>query len=136
MNADGAAPIVVGMDGSQPSYAALDWAVAAAKRRHLPVRIVHALEWVQPDKPSEAGAAPESPAQMLARAETYAVAAGPELDFVFELVEGDASGVLVGESSRAAIVVVGSPGRWPSTGSDTPMCRFHHAGCPVAVIRC
>jgi nucleotide-binding universal stress UspA family protein len=138
MNADGTAPIVVGMDGSQPSYAALDWGVAAARRRHLPVRIVHALEWAQPDKLSEAEAAPDSPAQMLARAEGYAVAAGPELDFVFEMVEGDASGVLVGESSRATIVVVGNRGLGgfeSLLAGSVSVQTAAHAHCPVVVVR-
>jgi nucleotide-binding universal stress UspA family protein len=41
-------PVVVGIDGSDPSRVALRWAAEEAVRRGLPLRIVHAVEpWGQ-----------------------------------------------------------------------------------------
>jgi nucleotide-binding universal stress UspA family protein len=48
-----AAPIVVGIDDSPHSYGALDWAVAEAVRRRLPLHLVHVVEW-QPYRPAPA----------------------------------------------------------------------------------
>lgn len=38
-------PLVVGVDGSAPSLAAVDWAVDEAARHGLPLRLVHASLW-------------------------------------------------------------------------------------------
>src|SRR5438067_1573271 len=40
-------PIVVGVDDSPPSYAALDWAIAEATHRHAPLRLVHVVDSLQ-----------------------------------------------------------------------------------------
>ncbi len=45
-------PIVVGVDGSGPGGPALDWAIDEARRRNLPLHLVHAREtsgaWAHP----------------------------------------------------------------------------------------
>lgn len=38
-------PLVVGVDGSEPSLRAMDWAVDEAARHGLPLRLVHAFLW-------------------------------------------------------------------------------------------
>lgn len=38
-------PVVVGVDGSEGSLRALDWAAAEAARTRLPLRVVHASLW-------------------------------------------------------------------------------------------
>ncbi|MFF2409891.1 universal stress protein [Streptomyces sp. NPDC058092] len=38
-------PIVVGVDGSEGSLRALDWAAAEAARSRLPLRVIHASLW-------------------------------------------------------------------------------------------
>jgi len=38
-------PVVVGVDGSEGSLRALDWAVAEAARSRLSLRVVHASLW-------------------------------------------------------------------------------------------
>src|SRR3954466_16096370 len=37
--------MVVGIDGSDPGYAAVEWAAHEAHSRGAPLRIVHILEW-------------------------------------------------------------------------------------------
>ncbi|MGW0654357.1 universal stress protein, partial [Streptomyces umbrinus] len=38
-------PIVVGVDGSEPSLHAVDWAADEAVRHGVPLRVVHASLW-------------------------------------------------------------------------------------------
>lgn len=38
-------PLVVGVDGSESSLLAVDWAVAEAVRHGVPLRLVHASLW-------------------------------------------------------------------------------------------
>ncbi|WP_328886807.1 universal stress protein [Streptomyces sp. NBC_00316] len=38
-------PVVVGVDGSEGSLRALDWAATEAARRQLPLRVIHASLW-------------------------------------------------------------------------------------------
>lgn len=38
-------PLIVGVEGSDPSLRAVDWAVDAAARYGLPLRLVHASLW-------------------------------------------------------------------------------------------
>ncbi|WP_159043391.1 universal stress protein, partial [Streptomyces sp. NBRC 110028] len=42
-----ALPLVVGVDGSDSSLEAVDWAVDEAARHELPLRLVHASRWEQ-----------------------------------------------------------------------------------------
>jgi nucleotide-binding universal stress UspA family protein len=140
MSTTAGAPIVVGVDGSPPSYAALDWAVAAAHRRHLPLRVVYVAERSpHRGRGAGAGAAHEPPAaDVVARAEAHVRAALPHLDVSAATVEGDAAGVLVEESAHAVMVVVGNRGaggfRSLLTGS-VGVQTASHARCPVVVVR-
>ncbi|MCX5205620.1 universal stress protein [Streptomyces sp. NBC_00237] len=40
-------PLIVGVDGSDPSLSALDWAADEAAARGVPLRVVHAWRWEQ-----------------------------------------------------------------------------------------
>ena len=143
------ARIVVGVDGSEESVAALRWALAEAERRGATLDVVHA--WHYPyaacteitgmaaaadarDDPEAAGRAVLSAALDAAGARRAGVPIDPLL------VEGDAATNLLDAAADAELLVVGSHGR-PGTppplqrllGSVPEQCS-QHAPCPVVVV--
>jgi nucleotide-binding universal stress UspA family protein len=126
--------IVVGVDGSAPSLAAVDWAVEEAKRRDLPLRLIHATE--RPDRDSRP-AESLTPEEILERAE-HRVHASSGVPTITVAVDGDAAGTLVRESSSAAMVVVGNRGLGGFAGllaGSVSVQTAAHARCPVVVVR-
>jgi nucleotide-binding universal stress UspA family protein len=137
--------IVVGVDGSAHSVAALRYALREAKAHDCVVRAVAA--WHVPSLAySGAGLAPTSNLADSYRAaaearldETLAAVAG-EVDGVTvqRLVrEGDPGHVLVAESEHAQLLVVGSRGHGNIGGLLLGSVGHHccqHAHCPVVVI--
>lgn len=136
--------IVVGVDGSEGSLAALRFAFEEAKLRGSDVKAVNA--WHIPPAVYEANWAPaavdlddfrrlaqESLEQSLA--EAGAAVAGVTVTPV--LVEGQAADVLCEEAEEAELLVVGSRGRGGFAelllGSVSHQCVLH-APCPVVVI--
>ena len=75
MPIDSADPIVVGVDGSEQSTAAVRWAAREAYRRQAPLHVVHA--WVWPLYHVPLGPAPGAPlgAGLRAAAESILAAA-------------------------------------------------------------
>jgi nucleotide-binding universal stress UspA family protein len=141
-----AARIVVGVDGSEESRAALRWALAEARLRQAPLTAVHA--WSDPIVPSGdiAPPAPLAPPEIL-RAEAeellesvVAAEAEDAEDVVVRrvVVEGAADEVLVEASRGADLLVVGSRGLGGIgsllLGSVSRHCA-RHASCPVVIVR-
>ena len=137
-------PVVVGVNGSPASQAALRWAVEDARRRGCPVDVVSA--W-HPEYGVMIGQVPAevlmamSPQAMKDTAQKALDAAvrgfeGVEIRSV--LVEGDPRDVLTKASENAELLVVGSRGHSTMVevilGSVSSYC-VHHASCPVVVIR-
>jgi nucleotide-binding universal stress UspA family protein len=133
--------IVVGVDGSQPSKAALSWAVAQGRLTGAVVEAVIAWE-----VPATYGyPVPVSDVnweQLAKQAVGDAVAdaaedAGP-VTITYKVVEGNAAQVLLEESAGADLLVVDSRGHGGFVeallGSTGQHC-VHHATCPVVVIR-
>lgn len=139
-------PVVVGVDGSAPSHAAVLFAFAEAERLGTDLVAVHA--WGLP--------APVDPALMAFPTaqdrDDYVTAAGQVLhDALTEgrsrhpsvgvrevPVERGASAGLLEIAEHAALVVVGSRGHGGFTGlllGSTSQYILHHAHCPVAVLR-
>lgn len=135
--------VVVGIDGSDQSYGALTWAVAEAKRRKVPVRLVTAYSLpvftgtgfdsgysVIDDKALEDGVT-----QILDEARRRVEDDDVELRATVET--GDASGILLELSKRAELIVVGSRsargflGRLLGTVSTALPAKSH---CPVVVV--
>ncbi|MFI6760989.1 universal stress protein [Micromonospora sp. NPDC050417] len=138
-------PVVVGVDGSSTGLTAVHLAADAAVRRNRPLRVVHAFVWPKlriSGKPSPAGPAEGGLRHQAERVVTEAVAearaAAPGLPVHGEVVAGFATAVLVGESTRAALVVVGDHGLGGLTslviGSVAVQVTTHAAG-PVLVAR-
>jgi nucleotide-binding universal stress UspA family protein len=125
--------VVVGVDGSAASMAALDWAVAEASRDARALHVVVAHE-----RPPWASYAPP------ARDEA------PEEQKLSELVEtvrphlrkaradlvvrkGRLEQVLLWESADAGLLVVGREAAWPEIGPLARTC-VANAHCPVVVV--
>ncbi len=138
--------IVVGIDGSTSATHALDWAIDQAAAEHCGLTLVHGLgqlpaAWTDIGlaDPQAAFAALERVGQQLldeAAARVAVRAAETAVELVLEFV--DPRDLLVRESERATLVVLGSRGRGPvrslllgSVGSAVA----RHAMCPVVVHR-
>lgn len=106
----GGTPIVVGVDGSQGSHAAIEWAAFEARRRGLPLRMVCALgaEATSPEY-DDAG-------DRLSDAVKLAAGVAPSAEVTTEVAATGAAAALVGAAEAAALVVVGSRGLAPMSG--------------------
>ena len=134
--------IVVGVDGSVSSMAALRWAIRQAKQTGSSVDAVTAWR-----VPSGYGLAPtgdgavdfEGDAKKIL-ADALNEVSGSESDVIIRplVVEGHPADVLVWTARGADLLVVGSRGHGEFTsallGSVSHYC-VHHASCPVLVIR-
>jgi nucleotide-binding universal stress UspA family protein len=131
--------IVVGIDGSEGSHRALEWAVAEAGRWGQKLTLVHAWRFgVSPADPTIAEATREigrAAKDLLDDEVAFARSAGSEATGV--LVFEGAVHALVEASEDADLLVVGSRGRGPVTGallgSVSQGCA-RHARCPVVIV--
>lgn len=141
--------IVVGVDGSAPSAAALEWALAEAALRGATLEVVCAYRlpsgWLGMGEAMGATmpvTITESDVEIYAR-DTLdrmlaAVDAGTSVEVVRRTVAGHAAQALVEAAVGADLLVVGSRGHG-DVGSlllgSTGMHCVHHACCPVVVVR-
>ncbi len=138
--------IVVGVDGSDSSKAALRWAAAEARLRKAGLRVVHA--WSYPLEAASLGAIAPVPVDWDAirtDAEQFAAAAvaevlGDDPGVPIERVtaSGSASAALVEAAEGADLLVVGSRGLGGFAGlllGSTGQQCVHHAPCPVVIVR-
>ena len=147
MGADGTTTaehrIVVGVDGSQSSVAALRWAARQAELTHAPLEIVSAWGWPTGYSGWETPPPPDhDPAEEARRQLDKAVAAVLTPRFAIQVrrsvIEGHAAPVLEALSKAADLVVVGSHGHGELAGMLLGSVSQHcvtHCQCPVVVIR-
>jgi nucleotide-binding universal stress UspA family protein len=139
----GSGRIVVGVDGSAPSMAALRWAIHQAKLTGSSVDAV--IAWHLPAGYGMAPMADRAAVDFEGEAKQILVAAlnevsgtEPEVLVRPSVVEGHTADVLVRAAREADLLVVGSRGHGELTsallGSVSHFC-VHHASCPVLVIR-
>ena len=139
--AKGSPPIVVGVDGSPDSEAALRWAARYAAAVGTPVKIV--ISWQYPalygsvsvaDEMNFEGAATKIVEKMAADVQIE----NPDLEVTTLVSAGRPAEILVRESENASLLVVGSKGHGAFAdmviGSVSLHC-VHHAHCPVVVVR-
>ena len=139
-------PVLVGVDGSEGSLAAVDWAVGEAATRHSWLRVVHAFIWpLFPHVPL--GPSPYGPPDgglrsvaegIVDEAVRRAATGSPGLRVDGEARHGAAEPVMLTEAKPAQLVVVGSRGLGGFTGLLVGSISSHlatHATCPVVVIR-
>ncbi|MYW20431.1 universal stress protein, partial [Streptomyces sp. SID2955] len=109
-------PIVVGVDGSQPSLRAADWAADEAALRGAPLRLVHASVWERYEGPV-LDAGPDEPSErtliedIVSAAEHRARLRRPGVRITAEVLPEEPEYTLVRESRAALAVVLGSRGR-------------------------
>ncbi|MGW2745531.1 universal stress protein [Streptomyces sp. NPDC001450] len=136
-------PLVVGVDGSEPSLRAVDWAADEAALRGLPLRVVYASLWERYEgtslaqdlgKPSEQVMAED----MVDAAARRARSRRPEVKVTTDLLPEEPEYVLVRESRTASAVVLGSRGRSSLAEAllgSVSVTVAGHAHCPVIVLR-
>jgi nucleotide-binding universal stress UspA family protein len=145
--ADGKGRVVVGVDGSPLSVAALKEAAAIAKWRGWTLEVVHVYHvyypaWPVPGAvgvPNDFDTTVESTAvQALEQEELNVLGEGHGVDIRNSVVEGTAGHVLAQLSEGASLLVVGSRGasgvRSLVLGSVGNYV-VHHAQCDVLIVR-
>jgi len=145
MNRHSGRAVVVGVDGSAIALRAVQWAAAEARRRRVPLRLVLAFTEVADYLVGHPGLGPRTRELLLARARDSLHAAAelarqhePEIDVEEQLVIGFPTRVLVDESRRAHLVVVGDGGFGRVTAAlagSVAVSIAVHAACPVVVVR-
>ncbi|MGA5651155.1 universal stress protein [Streptomyces seoulensis] len=108
-------PITAGVDGTDESLAALDWAAREAVRRGLPLRVVHAWEEIgelPADRDTQRAWAEEG----IGRAVGALTERHPGLDAALELTEDDAVDALLAAGADAEELVLGTRGHGAVVG--------------------
>jgi len=132
--------IVVGVDGSPSSLAAVDWAVTEARLRNGKIRLVSA--WYYPPLASEVGEGVIDDSFKNYAEQTLAEALGMVADQGIPVsgtvVENSPAIAMLDAARDANLVIVGSRGRGGFAslllGSVSSQV-VHHAHCPVLVVR-
>lgn len=142
--------IVVGVDGSEESAAALRWAVEEAKLRDARVEAVHAWNYVPMTAAGDSGLVPMAwaeSAEMLEATHEAAIRGaeqqvesvlGADHGVTVSLVQGDASEALLDSAKGADLLVVGNRGRGAFREAllgSTSGRVADHAPCPVVIVR-
>ncbi|WP_225077149.1 universal stress protein [Streptomyces sp. CoT10] len=111
-------PVIVGVDGSAESLAAVEWAAREAVRRDRSLRMVHARNWTRRQTESEpANAAQRQLARRtLRQAEEHIRGSVPDVRLTDEQVEGPATAALLKATEQAELLVLGSRGLSGFTG--------------------
>jgi nucleotide-binding universal stress UspA family protein len=133
--------IVVGLDGSEGSVAALQWAAQQAHLTGSSLEVVMSWEWPQygfglmlPDNYDPASDA----RKMLEDAIQKVRGAFNGVKFNPVVVEGHPAPVLVEAARGADLLVVGSRGHGEFSGmllgSVSQYCT-HHVSCPITIVR-
>jgi len=145
MTSGSAAPVIVGIDGSEQALAAVRAAATEAYHRHVPLHIVHAFIWpslhvdVGPVAEDLPGTGLRHHAEdLLAEATAEAVRTAPQVPVTTALIDGAATPVLLEESHRATLLVLGDRGLGGVSGLIVGSVAVHaaaHARCPVLVVR-
>lgn len=136
-------PLVVGVDGSDSSLQAVDWAVDEAARHGLPLRLVYASLWERyeggrpsfsSDRPAEEVMAEHIIASCAERARLR----NPEVKVSGEILPDDAVSALLQAGHEAFALVTGSRGRSELAGmllGSVSLAVAARAVCPVIVVR-
>ncbi|HET8880077.1 MAG TPA: universal stress protein [Arthrobacter sp.] len=131
-------PIVVGINGSAGSEAALTWALERAAERKVPVLCVHAVDdrWMSPDFQYHE-LIRESGMELLEKAKASAAKQAPDVKLDVELRHGSPGSALRDASQNASLVVVGGHDKhWLDGGpmTDRALQVVSASDSPVAVI--
>ncbi|MGV9249710.1 universal stress protein [Streptomyces sp. NPDC003710] len=136
-------PLVVGVDGSEPSLRAVDWAADEAALRGVPLRVVYASLWERYEGIAPAQALGKPADQVMAEdlvadAARRAQGRHADLKVVTDVLPEEPEYGLVRESRTACALVVGTRGRSGIAGmllGSVSLTVAAHADCPVIVLR-
>jgi nucleotide-binding universal stress UspA family protein len=136
-------PFVVGVDGSDGSLPAVDWAVDEAARHGLPLRLVHGSLWERYEgiAPSLGLARPSGRMMadhIVASAAERAGRRNPDVKVTTDVHLADAADALLHEGNNATALVTGSRGRGELKGlllGSVGLAVAARAHCPVIVVR-
>lgn len=132
--------IVVGVDGSEQSLAALEWAITEARLRHGRIHVITA--WFYPPLASEIGdgviddSFRQTAEQVQARALSAVGDAG--VPATGQVVENSPATALLHAAGDADLLVVGSRGHGAFAGlklGSVSSQVAHHAPCSVLIVR-
>ena len=136
-------PLVVGVDGSESSLEALDWAVDEAARLGLSLRLVHASLWERyegarpsfgTDRPPGVVMAEHIAASCAERARLR----NPDVKISSDVVPEDAVSALLHAARESFALIMGSRGRGGIAGvllGSVGLAVAARAVCPVIVVR-
>ncbi|WP_262064172.1 universal stress protein [Streptomyces sp. STR69] len=136
-------PMVVGVDGSEPSLRAVDWAADEASLRGVPLRVVYASLWERYEGTSIAEGLAKPDEQVMAEdivdtAARRARRRHPELAVSGEVLAEEPEYALVRESRSASMLVTGTRGRSGLAEAllgSVSLIVAGHAQCPMVVVR-
>ncbi len=137
-------PVVVGVDGSEESLLAAEWAALEANRQRLPLRIVSApammprMHATQVSPATAASVLRGASARALRTAVTRAEEVAPGLEIASDLLSGPPALAVAGSGSGAAMLVVGTRGAGGFAAmilGSVSRYAAQRATCPVIVIR-
>ncbi|MFI9612904.1 universal stress protein [Streptomyces sp. NPDC052023] len=136
-------PVVVGVDGSESSLLALDWAADEAARHGLPLRLLHASLWERYERtrPSFGTGRPAQDVMaqhVVASCTERARLRDPEVKVSGDVLPDDAVSVLLKAGREASALVTGSRGRGAVAGlllGSVSLAVAARAVCPVVVVR-
>lgn len=137
-------PIIVGVDGSSSAVHAARWAAAEARRRRLPLRLVHAFDIPVGYAPGVVAPAAvrdgmrKQGRDWLHEAERAVLEIAPAIEPELTVHQGPVVPFLVEASRDATMVVLGTRGLGGFTGllvGSISVTLAGHAHCPVVVVR-
>ncbi|MET9119170.1 universal stress protein [Streptomyces longwoodensis] len=136
-------PLVVGVDGSDSSLLAVDWAADEAARHGLPLRLVHGFRWERYERAlprfTTRPRAGEVMAQHIVASCAQRVGLRePGVKVSEEVLPDDAVSALLHTAPDAYALVVGERGRGELSGlllGSVSLAVAARAACPVVVVR-
>ncbi|WP_190197702.1 universal stress protein [Streptomyces djakartensis] len=136
-------PLVVGVDGSDGSLLAVDWAVDEAARHGLPLRLVHGSLWERYEglTPSAGPGRPTGQVMadhIVASAAERAGRRNPDVKVSTDVLPDDGADALLHAGNNATAVITGAQGRSELQGlllGSVGLAVAARAHCPVIVVR-
>ncbi|MEV5799433.1 universal stress protein [Streptomyces collinus] len=131
-------PITAGVDGTEESLAALDWAAREAVRRRLPLRVVHVWRYEESLATADRGTQHGWASQGVREAVRTVSGRHPELEVAVDVLEDGAARALAGAAAEAEMLVLGSRGHGRVVGFLVGSVGQHvitEAARPVVLVR-
>lgn len=131
-------PVIVGVDGSECSLIAVDFAAREAAWHERELRLVHAFIWPMMRVPAGTAGLREQAEGWLRDAAESALAAAPGVIVATDLITGAPGAVLLDAGRTAGLLVVGSRGLGGFGGlllGSVGAQAAAYAPCPVVIVR-